>query len=253
VWWCTTGFLTFLPIHAAGIYGEKALPESKLSDFVVSSYIPTLSSLITGSCPATKPNCQVLAVALPVESHLPNTGQELDCIANRVGSSNVKKLVESEATLENVIAGLKDSSFIHFACHGVQDAESPNESALILANSSRLTLSHLHHLSFPHAQLAFLSACQTATGDERLVQEAVHLAAGMLSAGYRGVIATMWSIMDSDAPLVADEIYAHLFKNSKPDPTQASRALHNAIKKLIKDSNGEKSFFEWVPFIHIGI
>jgi CHAT domain-containing protein len=253
VWWCTTGFLTFLPIHAAGIYGEKALPGPKLPDFVVSSYTPTLSSLITDSRPTTLPNSQVLAVALPMESGLAGAARELDCIANRVGSSNVKKLLEKDATIDNVIDALEESSFVHFACHGVQDATNPNESALLLAKSSRLTLSRLNRLSLPHAQLAFLSACQTATGDEMLVREAVHLAAGMLSAGYRGVIATMWSIMDSDAPLVADEVYAQLFKYSEPDPTQAAHALHNAVKKLIKDSNGTKSFLEWVPFIHIGI
>ena len=255
MWWRTTGFLTFLPIHAAGIYGEKAFPQSRLSDFVVSSYIPTLSSLITDYRLENRPNRQVLAVALPKESRLPGARQELDCIVHRVGSSNVKKLVESEATLENVIAGMKDSSFVHFACHGVQDATNPHESALLLAKSSRLTLSHLHRLSLPHAQLAFLSACQTATGDEILVQEAVHLAAGMLTTGYRGVVATMWSIMDSDAPQVADEVYARLFEDcgSEPDPTQAAHALHHAVQKLLKNSKGKKSFLEWVPFIHIGI
>jgi CHAT domain-containing protein len=253
VWFCTTGFLTFLPIHAAGIYGEKAFPGSKLLDFVVSSYTPTLSSLIAASCPTTLPNSQVLAVALPVESGLAGTAQELDCIVNQVGPTNVKKLLEEDATINNVIDGLKESSFVHFACHGVQDVTSPNESGLLLAKSSRLTLSHLNHLSLVHAQLAFLSACQTATGDEMLVREAVHLAAGMLSVGYQGVIATMWSIMDSDAPPVADEVYGQLFKYSEPDPTQAAHALHHAVKKLIKDSNGTKSFLEWVPFIHIGI
>jgi CHAT domain-containing protein len=219
----------------------------------VSSYTPTLSSLITVSCPATLPNGQILAVALPEESRLAGTAPELDCIANRVGSSNIKKLLEKDATIDNVINGLEEASFVHFACHGVQDATSPNKSALLLTKSSRLTLSHLNHLSLCHAQLAFLSACQTATGDEMLVREAVHLAAGMLSVGYQGVIATMWPIMDSDAPLVADEVYVQLFKYSEPDPTQAANALHNAVKKLIKDSKGTKSFLEWVPFIHIGI
>jgi len=90
VWWCTTGFLTFLPIHAAGIYGEKALQGPKLLDFVVSSYTPTLSSLITDSHTTTLPNSQVLAVALPMESGLAGTAQELDCIVKRVGASNVK-------------------------------------------------------------------------------------------------------------------------------------------------------------------
>lgn len=199
------------------------------------------------------PNRQVLAVALPVESQLPGTRQELDCIENRVGSSNIKTLLESKATVENVIAGLEESSFAHFACHGVQDPTSPNESALLLANQSRLTLSRLNSLSLRNARFAFLSACQTATGDEKLAQEAVHLAAGMMSAGYQGVIATMWSIMDSDAPLIADEVYAHIFKDSEPDPSQAARALHRAVKKLVEDSNGGKSFLEWVPFIHFGI
>ena len=45
----------------------------------------------------------------------------------------------------------------------------------------------------PKVQLAFLSACQTSVGDKSLSEEAVHLAAGMLAVGYRGVIATMWS------------------------------------------------------------
>jgi hypothetical protein len=62
----------------------------------------------------------------------------------------------------------------------------------------------------------------------------------------------MWSIADSDAPLVADKVYAQLFKDSE-HPTQAAHALHNAIKMLIDNSNGQKSFLEWVPFIHIGI
>jgi hypothetical protein len=40
---------------------------------------------------------------------------------------------------------------------------------------------------------------QTATGSQALQDESVHLAAGMLLAGYRGVIGTTWSIMDNDA------------------------------------------------------
>jgi hypothetical protein len=57
----------------------------------------------------------------------------------------------------------------------------------------------------------------------------------------------MWSITDSDAPVVADEVHAQLFKDSDsdPDPTQAAQAL-DTVKKLIKDSSGTKSCLEWV-------
>lgn len=44
IWWCATGPLAFLPIHAAGIYGGTALPT--LSDFAISSYTPTIRALV---------------------------------------------------------------------------------------------------------------------------------------------------------------------------------------------------------------
>lgn len=51
-----------------------------------------------------------------------------------------------------------------------------------------------------NAELAFLSACQTAVGDEKIPEESAHLAAGMMVVGFKGVVATMWSIGDADAP-----------------------------------------------------
>jgi CHAT domain-containing protein len=155
------------------------------------------------------------------------------------------------ATIEKVQHGMKDSRWVHFACHGVQSA-SPTESALLLAGSSRLTLSNIIQLSLPNADLAFLSACQTATGSQVLQDESVHLAAGMLLAGYRGVIGTMWSIMDNDAPQVASDVYAHLLEVSPPDPTRAAEALHLAVQKLREQPGAMKSFLCWVPFIHFG-
>jgi CHAT domain-containing protein len=163
------------------------------------------------------------------------------------------KLMESDATVQNVVEGMKESNWVHFACHGVQVISDPTKSALLLAKESHLTLLDMTKLSLPHAELAYLSACQTATGVEHLSEEAVHLTAGMLLAGYHGVIGTMWSIRDEDAPKVADAVYAHLLKEPNPDPTQAAFALHEAVKKLCDESGGKKSFFSWVPYIHVGI
>lgn len=43
------------------------------------------------------------------------------------------------------------------------------------------------HQHMPNAWLAFLSPCQSATGDGKLPDEAIHLAAAMLFTGFRGV------------------------------------------------------------------
>lgn len=48
---------------------------------------------------------------------------------------------------------------------------------------------------------------QTSAGDKKL---SVHLAGGMLAAGYRGMVATMWSILDQHGPQIAEDLYAHL-------------------------------------------
>ncbi|KAJ7095610.1 TPR-like protein [Mycena epipterygia] len=260
IWWCPTGPLAFLPIHAAGLYGKNEPWGSKLSDFVISSYTPSLTALIEGfRIPSeSQKEPQLLAVAQPFATGqypIPGTQDEISHIERLAdGKLPILRLEEHMATLDNVQQGMKDSRWVHFACHGVQNVAHPTESALLLAGDSRLTLSNIIQLALPNADLAFLSACQTATGDKSLEEESVHLAAGMLLAGYRGVIATMWTIMDNDAPQVASDVYEHLFQISPPDPMRAAEALHLAVQKLRESGRGgKKSFFHWVPFIHIGV
>lgn len=43
-----------------------------------------------------------------------------------------------------------------------------------------------------HLGLAFLSASQPARGDKKLPDEAMHLAATLLFAGFGSLVATMW-------------------------------------------------------------
>ena len=146
---------------------------------------------------------------------------------------------------------MKEVDWVHFACHGVQDSTNPTDSGLCLADQRRLKLSDVISLSHPRRGLAFLSACQTATGDKDLSDEAIHLAAGMLFAGYGGVVGTMWSISDKLAPGVAKDVYEQLFRNATiPDYREAAWALQDAVGRL-RDSN--VSFDDWLPFIHVGL
>jgi CHAT domain-containing protein len=250
--------MAFLPIHAAGLYGKHDAFGSKLSDFVVSSYTASLTSLIEGFRPLSKSQkaLQILTVSQPSadgQCYLPGTQQEVTYIQELAnGKLPILRLDKNTATVDSVQQGMRECRWVHFACHGMQDALNPTKSALLLAGNSQLTLSNIIQLALPHADLAFLSACQTATGDRSLQDESVHLAAGMLLAGYRGVIATLWTIMDNDAPQVARDVYSHLFKKSPPDSTQAAEALHLAVQRLRTESPG-KSFSSWVPFIHVGV
>ncbi|KAF8552649.1 TPR-like protein [Imleria badia] len=258
IFWCPTGPFTFLPIHAAGLYGiQHSQPGHKVSDFVVSSYVPTLSILVLSPNATAEPsgNFRLLAVCQPPsdgQSRLPGVDTELEYIKAviRNSPSGRTTLLESSAgTVEEVLSLMKEADWVHFACHGIQDAE---DSGLCLADRRRLKLRDIIALSRPHGGLAFLSACETATGDARLSDEAIHIAAGMLFSGYGGVVGTMWSISDELAPEVARDVYQQLFGNgTRPDYREAARALHDAIGRLRERRNA--SFHTWLPFIHVGL
>ncbi|KAK0502206.1 CHAT domain-containing protein [Armillaria luteobubalina] len=242
--------LAFLPIHAAGDYRTNE-PGTKLSDYVVSSYTPTLTILLD-KLEKTRRFKGLLAISQPNTPGLLcllGTTGELQKIEKRVNRVHVEYLRGEEAMPDKVLDGMSACNWVHMACHAMQEKAKPLDSTFHLHHSS-----NYHDESFPDADFAYLSACQTATGDESLSEESVHLAAGMLMARYQSVIVTLWSIRDADAPLIADEVYSQLFKDREPDSGNAAIALHHAIQSLCKCVEDEPdSFVRWVPFIHVGV
>jgi CHAT domain-containing protein len=146
-------------------------------------------------------------------------------------------------------AAAAGSSWVHFACHAAQEDTSPDRSGFVL-HDGVLTVSDLIAQSTQHHELAFLSACETATGSTRHPDEAIHLAAAMLFLGYRHVIATMWSIGDSEAPKVADTVYTMLTRNGIPDAQRAAEAVHHAIRAFRSDNPTRPQ--AWAPYLHFG-
>jgi CHAT domain-containing protein len=222
-------------------------------NYVISSYTPSLTALLHSSQTKSKSFTGILAIAEP--SSLPATKQEVQLIKEQFTGLPFTQLIGEQATVSNVLHEMNSHSWVHFACHGIQDAVEPTKSAFILHNHSRLDLQTIMKKPLHHAQVAFLSACQTAAGASKLPDESAHLAAGMLMAGYSTVFATMWSIRDQDAPLVARDVYVHLLEGIKDlgiCEGKAAKALHLAMVELHKRV-GVKNFMFWVPFIHIGI
>ena len=125
---------------------------------------------------------------------LPATITELKKIEKYVPEGRLTKLGTSQgpkATIANVLSHLSDSSVVHFACHGQQNPSQPIESSFIMEDGE-LKMSQIVAQPMPNAALAFLSACETATGDENVPDEVMHLTASMLFSGFRSVVGTMW-------------------------------------------------------------
>ncbi|KAI0030410.1 CHAT domain-containing protein, partial [Vararia minispora EC-137] len=267
VTWCATGPLTFLPLHAAGIYPntssrKAAIPTGhadKAFELIVSSYTPTLSALSRSS---TIPSLGQTESRMVIVSQsktcglkdLPGAKKEVQNIKEHIPPNRLVHLSDDAATVAAVLDAIDTyhPQFLHLACHGIQNPHQATMSAFRLHDDS-LPLSLLMTKTMHNAELAFLSACQTATGDESLPDEAVHLAAGMLAVGFKGVIGTMWSIHDQDAPLIAGEVYKQLSeRGGDANNLRVAYALHDAVGRL-RDKVKENNFVRWVPFVHFGL
>ncbi|KAE9391521.1 hypothetical protein BT96DRAFT_1024045 [Gymnopus androsaceus JB14] len=261
--WCTTGAFSFLPLHAAGIYQSPNPKEiMNISDFVVSSYITKLSDLLRVPSSMKHPwsgyygkfeQYKYAKDRTKGFNGLPETITEIQKIEIHIPDSQLCHLTDNQATVDAVLKHMHSHNWVHLACHGIQDIENPLESAFVL-HDGKLKIERLMAESLEGVELAVLSACQTATGDQKLPEEALHLAAGMLSVGYLSVIATMWAITDEDGPVIADRLYEHLIHQatSKSRRISPAYALHEAVKHL-KGKIHKENFERWVPFVHFGI
>jgi CHAT domain-containing protein len=257
----------FLPIHAAGLYNldnVKDFESCCLSDYCVSSYTPTIGALLSSQGKSTIPrrDVQLLLAAIPepfASTMLPAALEEAILIStiapHKALISPTPDKVESvqnwACMAEEVIQLLPDATILHLACHGVQDASNPLDSGFIMRDKM-MKVGDLIRLNLPNARLAFLSACETAQGDMERPDEALHLAATMLYAGFKSVIGTMWSMGDIDGPVVAETVYKELFagEGDTLDFDVVPHALDAAVQRL-RAQGLEPS--RWAPYIHIGM
>jgi len=245
--------------------GEAAAVSQTVAGRVVSSYTPTLNALVRARTRAAPDKVRQLAVGVPDAPGyaprarpLPAVRTEFHVLASRLPVAvRATSLLSPAATKAAVLKALPGHSWLHLSCHGSQHQVDPARSAFLL-DDQPLTLADLAALSPQDGDLAYLAACQTAAGDLELLDESRHLAGALRLAGYRHVLATLWSVSDDDAPVMADMIYARLAHKDpgRPSPDevpQASRApyaLHHAVTTLRRARPDEP--LRWAPYIHLG-
>lgn len=260
LWWCVPGPLSFLPLHAAGHHQTRfdAVPQT-VADRVVSSYTPTIRALIHARHPADQPDAADtkraqgrLVVAMPRtpgEPDLPYAEAEAAVVLSHF-RGQVVTLVGPDATYDSVTRALPAAVWAHFACHGSADLANPSASCLLLHDHHQrpLTVTDVARLRLEHAELAFLSACSTASPGAPLADEAIHLVSAFQLVGYRHVIGTLWPISDSQAAKVAEELYGTLSRTGTAG--NAAVALHHVILRLRNRWSHAPSV--WASHIHVG-
>jgi hypothetical protein len=182
--------------------------------YMISSYIPTISSLLTARrsfAPIDVSKVKMLLAAAPAPPDrdrwpkLPSTVTEVKAVADVVDSvsRSIRLPLPAEQdvldgpngdekgiSVPTLVGTLGKAEILHLACHGYQNPRDALASGFALSDEM-LTIAQLMREPLPRARIAFLSACNTAKGDADQPDQAVHLATTMLFAGFKSVIATL--------------------------------------------------------------
>jgi len=178
---------------------------------------------------------------------LPHVATEIDNIAALYSADVNRDAAFTAAKFESELAE-KPYSFVHIATHG--QFHSDHRRSFLLTHDELITMDRLENIlglrqyvSQP-VDLLFLSACQTAAGDERA---ALGLAGVAVKSGAASVVASLWLISDESTAMLVSEFYEHL-RNS--DGNKA-KALQKAQLALIQDEMYSHPNY-WAPFLLVG-
>ncbi|UKD51797.1 CHAT domain-containing protein [Amycolatopsis sp. FU40] len=270
IWWIPCGQLALLPLHAAGHHRDPATPARRtVLDRVVSSYTPTIGALrhARRSRPSGRP-LRSLVVAMPTTpglyggGHLPHVRAEAETVAALLPDPLVLSAPPDQTdagpalpTARRVLDELPSSAIAHFACHGTHNPAQPEASMLLLHDHAEapLTVAHLVPLALDHAQLAYLSSCESALNKAGpFLDEAIHLAAAFQLTGFPHVIGTLWAVDDEFAAVIASRFYCGLRDQATATVSvgDAARALHEAVRELRDEFPGLPSL--WAAHLHFG-
>jgi len=248
MWWCPTGLLTLLPLHAAGDHQARGADRPTVLDRVVSSYTPTLRALVEArETPSRAPAAaRLLAVTVGEvegEVSLRTVVAERDALRERFGDQCTVR-DGSDATVPEITKLLPEHRWVHFSCHGNQYLDDPSRGGLRLFDDV-LTIAAISAGRY-EGEFAFLPACKTATGGFDLADEAITLAAALHYTGYRHVIGTLWTVFEGTAAKVARAVYGS--DAAEFDPSLSAGRLHE-VQRELRDTDRLSA---WTPFTHIG-
>ncbi|MEU3355189.1 CHAT domain-containing protein [Streptomyces sp. NPDC037389] len=253
LWWCPTGPLTLLPLHAAGYHDD---PLRTVMDRTQSSYTPSLRALSHARTPsdpaATGGDRRMLMVALadaPGQEPLAGVADELAMMERVLAPDRTTVLAGPAASRDAVRQELHRHRCVHFSCHGDQMLDDPSHGGLALYDGV-LTIADVGGQRCP-ADFAGLSACKTAVGGTELADEAITLAAALHHVGCRHVVGALWSVYDSPGTAeLFEDLYRGMARDGFLDPGLSSPALHHAVRTL-REANRSRPTV-WTPFVHIG-
>ena len=148
-------------------------------------------------------------------------------------------------------------STIHLATHGIIDNRQPLYSHLLLTktvgdpeNDGLLEAREIMNMNL-HADLAVLSACETANGKIAPGEGVVGMSWAFFVAGTRSMLVSQWKVNSASTSQLMVNFYQSLESNQKHAGPKKATSLRQAALRLMKDQRYRHPFY-WAGFVLVG-
>lgn len=274
IWWCPTGKFTALPLHAAGMYQGIEL---NLSQLYISSYTPTLSSLIksrrtkSSATPRRSPFTPFLTNFLKSrksKSSRPSTpvpgSSTFAAICNNERTEDIDmlrkvlpltctmtRITGANATYEHVVRAIHEQPWIHFTSRAEPNFDHSFESHLPLHDKPMSLLEIAQTLAEVERppEFAFVSVSHGSNGTEG--HETMHFPHALHMAGFQSVVGAVWAVDEEVTRRIASAFYHSVVVESKGvmNSANAAKALSQALNMVEEGIPLEQR----IAFVHVGI
>lgn len=232
------GSLYYLPF-AALWNGET---ERYLIEDYTLTYAPSLATLPLIQAQRT-PNANALLVLGNPDGSLPNASAEAQTIADLYATDPLTGRLATESA---VYSQSHTIDLLHLAAHGVYNLSDPLATQIALSaderNDGALEVREVFRLDLAETNLVFLSACETALGEQSMGDEITGLTRAFLYAGTPSIVTTLWNINDAASSLLVGTFYAEIAQGAS-----FAAALQTAQLAVMHEEKWRAPYY-WAAF-----
>jgi CHAT domain-containing protein len=259
------GFLWNLPFQALITNSNHYLIEDHSLYYAPS--LSVLREMTTDKVGREKGDASLLAFGNPVigtdeQRHeelcpLPEAETEVKTVARTFRALGNKVLIGRVASEKTFRALAPTYATIHLATHGVLDNRQPLYSHLLLTktagdleNDGLLEAREIMNMKL-NADLAVLSACETANGRISPGEGVMGMSWAFFVAGARSMLVSQWKVNSVSTSQLMKNFYHTMEVNARRSNRNKAAALQAAARNLMKDQRYRHPFY-WSAFVLIG-
>jgi CHAT domain-containing protein/Tfp pilus assembly protein PilF len=188
---------------------------------------------------------------------LPEAEKEVRAISRLYGNARSKVYIGADAREDRLKAEATQARVLHFATHGILNNASPMSSHLALARGDTnedglFEAWELMQLNLK-ADLAVLSACETARGRFGAGEGVIGLSWAMFIAGVPSIVVSQWKVESASARDLMISFHRQALASLAAAKSKATKAeaLRQAALKMMKNPETRHPFY-WAGFVLVG-